>query len=99
MLTETKMGDEIQRLVSVFRTEMAAEQLKLKYSGSFIDFVRNVSRRRTRFSQKLENIRIENEGWSSVIAEADACEDQIARIAKETIEQVNNAGRGVIGAA
>jgi hypothetical protein len=41
------MGDEIQRLVSVFRTEMAAEQLKLKYSGSFMDFVRNVSRRRT----------------------------------------------------
>ena len=63
------MGDEIQRLVSVFRTEMAAEQLKLKYSGSFMDFVRNVSRRRTRYSQKLENIRIENEGRSSVIAE------------------------------
>ena len=90
------MSNDIQQMIPSFRTEMAAELLRFKYSGSFMDFARNVTRRRTRYSQKLEIIRIENEGRSSVIAECDLAEDHIVRIAKETIEQVNN--RIVVGA-
>ena len=38
---------DIQKLIPSFRTEMGAEQLRFKYSGSYMDFVRNVIRRRT----------------------------------------------------
>ena len=58
-----------------------------------MDFARNVTRRRTVYSQKIQHIRIENERRDQIIAECDACEDHIARIAKETIEQASNPGR------
>lgn len=85
------MSETIERMIPAFRTAMAGELLKFKYSGTFMDFARNVTRRRTMFSQELQHLRIQNQGRDQIIAMIDAAEAQIAKIARETIENASTA--------
>jgi predicted secreted Zn-dependent protease len=89
--------NEIENLIPSFRSEVqAAIGSHRQWNGDFgtvEKFERDLVRHRTRYSQKLENIRILNAGRAQIIAQCDAAEAQIASITAAEIERARKTGK------
>lgn len=87
--------DEIQALIPSFRAAVMQEITKHRQTNGDLNtvdqFVAAVGQHRTRYSQKLEAIRL-REGDAATSEQADAAEKQIAIITDGEIARVRAAG-------